>query len=121
MNKEILEKRKKLDKLLLNIRKSIEIDLDDEEYKKEFFIFIEKLREIKPFDNEEYVKYNKFNDKKLSCIFVNYRMNHIKYLTEIKKYILEENWYMVLESISELDRGCEILSEKIYYSIIDVL
>lgn len=121
MKINISDRRIEVDRLILNIRQCIDINLDNEECKKEFFNFIEKLKEIKPFSNEEYINYNKFSENKLSCIFVDYRMYYIKYLTDLKKWMLKENWKNVLKSVSELDRACEILNKKIYYSIINIL
>ena len=121
MREVILERRKKIDNLILNIRKCLEKDLDNKEYKREFFLFIEELKKIKPYSSKEYVKYNKFEENMLSCIFADYRMYHIQLLTKIKKCILKEDWKMVLEFVSELDRGCELLDNKIYYSIIEIL
>ncbi len=118
-----LEKRKEVDKLVLNIIEFIESDSEksDKECKQEFLNFLDKLKKITPFTNEEYVKYNKFKEDKLSCIFAEYRMYHIKLLLRLKKYVLKEKWEKVLECLIDIDRGCDFLDKKIYYSIIDIL
>lgn len=62
--------------------------------------------------NEEYVKYNKFNEDYSTCLFVDTKMVHLKALMKIKKYILKDNWYKVLDSLIKLDRSYDLLEKK---------
>lgn len=119
--KNILDRRMKVYNLILNIRECLEINLDNEEYKKEFINFIENLKNIKPLTNEEYIKYNKFNEDYSTCLFVDTKMVHLKALMKIKKYILKDNWYKVLDSLIKLDRSYDLLEKKVYYSLIEIL
>ena len=40
---------------------------------------------------------------------------------KIKKYILKDNWYKVLDSLIKLDRSYDLLEKKVYYSLIEIL
>lgn len=118
----ISEDREKLDNIINDIRIYLEKHKDDNKDCKEIFLkFIKIFSSIKPMKNKDFVKGNKFNDDELGCILIEYKMNHIKFLTEIKKNLLKENWHKALENLSELDRAYDLLDRKIYYSIIDLL
>lgn len=120
----VLEDREKLDNIINDIR--IHLDKYENEIRnkacKEIFLkFIKIFSSLKPIKNKDFIKVNKFNDDKLGCILIEYKMNHIKFLTKIKKNLLKENWYKALENLSELDRAYDLLDIKIYYSIIYLL
>lgn len=116
-----MHRKEEISFLINRISECIDNDSSNDECKKEFFNFIEEYKKIKPFTMIEFVKYNRFNEDRLSCIFMAYSMKQIKYLGKIKVSILKENWYDVLENIIELYRAYDLLEPKIYYSIIDIL
>lgn len=116
-----MKRREEISLLIDRITECLNSNPSNDECKKEFFNFIEEYKKIKPFTMIEFVKYNRFNEDRLSCIFMAYSMKQIKYLGEIKLSILKENWYNALENIIELYRAYDLLEPKIYYSIIDIL
>ena len=87
------------------------------EGKKVIFKFIEKLKGIKPIKEYENIKKLNYEGEIINTLDIGY----IEFLIMIKKSIIKGEWFEVINNFLNLERRYNILQEKLYYSIINIL
>lgn len=87
------------------------------EGKEKFFKVIQDLKKIKPIKEYEHIKKLKYEAELLNSVDIGY----IQFLIIIKKSIVKGEWFDVINNFLNLERRYNILQEKLYYSIINII
>ena len=105
-------------------------DLEEYEkkYGKDYWVFFEDRgnenlefniegKKIKPIKEYENIKKIKYEGEIIDTLDIGY----IKFLIMIKKSIIKGEWFDVISNFLNLEKRYNILQEKLYYSIINIL
>lgn len=94
--------------------KSLEFNIEG---KNTFFKFIQDLKKIKPIKEYDTIRKLNYEVELLNSIDIGY----IEFLIIIKKSIVKGEWFDVINNFLNLERRYNILQEKLYYSIINII
>lgn len=87
------------------------------EGKRLFFRIIDVLKEIKPIGEHDIIKKLKTEEKRKVILEDDY----LYLLVMIKKSVIKGEWFDAINSFLNLERSYNILQEKLYYSIINMI
>lgn len=94
--------------------KTLEFNIDG---KKKFLKVIQELKKIKPIEEYENIKKINYEGELLD----NLDLGYIKLFIVIKKSIVKGEWFDVINNFLNLAKQYNILQEKLYYSIINII
>ncbi|MDY6226535.1 MAG: hypothetical protein SPH93_02470 [Clostridium sp.] len=94
--------------------KTLEFNIDG---KKKFLKVIQELKKIKPIEEYENIKKINYEGELLDNLDIGY----IKLFIVIKKSIVKGEWFDVINNFLNLAKQYNILQEKLYYSIINII
>ncbi|MGN0027770.1 MAG: hypothetical protein ACI33I_12325 [Clostridium sp.] len=94
--------------------KTLEFNIEG---KKKFLKVIQELKKIKPIKEYENIKKIKYEGELLDNLDIGY----IKLFIVIKKSIVKGEWFDVINNFLNLAKQYNILQEKLYYSIINII
>lgn len=117
--KELREYENKYGKYYLKFfkdrgNKTLEFNIEG---KKKFLKVIQELKRIKPINEYDNIKKLKYEGEVLSSIDIGY----IEFLIIIKKSIVKGEWFDAINNFLNLEKRYNILQEKLYYSIINII
>lgn len=87
------------------------------EGRKIFLNTIEELRKIRPISDYKIIKDLKYEGEKFRVLDLDY----LKSLLIIKKLIIKGEWFDVINNFLNLNKNYNILQEKLYYNIINII
>lgn len=85
--------------------------------KKLFIKIIKNLKSIEPITDYEIMRTLKYPEGQILVLGDEY----INYILEISEHMLKNEWYEVINSFYNLHINFNILQEKIYYKIINLI
>ena len=94
--------------------KTLEFNIDG---KKKFLKVFQELKKIKPIEEYENIKKINYEGELLD----NLDLGYIKLFIVIKKSIVKGEWFDVINNFLNLAKQYNILQEKLYYSIINII
>jgi len=100
-----------------NIREHSELEFNVEG-KKIFFKTLDGLKNIKPIREHDIIKKISTEEERRKVIIED---DYLYLLIIIKKSVIKGEWFDAINSFLNLERSYNILQEKLYYSIINII